>query len=128
MKLADVKSNTYINSSKEINNKDPKFKVGDIVRISKYKKIFTKGYAPNWSEDVFVIKKVKNTFLWTSVLVILMEKILLEHIMKKELHKTSQKEFRVKNVIKRKGDTLYVKSKGYHNFFNSWIDKKDICE
>ena len=60
------------------------------------------------------------------LLVILMEKILLEHTMKKELHKTSQKEFRVKNVIKRKDDTLYVKSKGYNNFFNSWIDKKDI--
>ena len=61
MKPIDVKDNTYINADKEINNKDPKFKVGDCVRISKYKNIFAKGYMPNWSEEVFVIKKVKNT-------------------------------------------------------------------
>ena len=53
MKPGDVKSNTYIDSSKEINNKDPKFKMGDIVRISKYKNTFAKGYTPNWSEEVF---------------------------------------------------------------------------
>ena len=47
MKPVEVKSNTYINSSKEIIDKDPKFKVGDIIRISKYKNIFAKGYAPN---------------------------------------------------------------------------------
>ena len=64
MKLADVKDNTYINADKEINNKDPKFKVGGHVRISKYKNIFVKGYMPNWSEEVFVIKKVKNTVPW----------------------------------------------------------------
>ena len=65
MKPIDVKDNTYINTDKEINNKDPKFKVGDHVRISKYKNIFAKGYTPNWSEEVFVIKKVKNTVPWT---------------------------------------------------------------
>ena len=57
MKPIDVKDNTYINIDKEINNKDPKFKVGDRVRISKYKNIFAKGYTPNWSEEIFVIKK-----------------------------------------------------------------------
>ena len=61
MKPVDVKSNTYIDTSKEINNKDPKFKIGDIVSISKYKNIFSKGYVPNWSEEVFVITKIKNT-------------------------------------------------------------------
>ena len=68
MKPIDVKDNTYINTSKEINNKDPKFKVGDYVRISKYKNIFAKGYMPNWSEEVFVIKKIKNTIPWTYVI------------------------------------------------------------
>ena len=58
MKPIDVKDNTYINADKEINNKDPKFKVGDRVRISKYKNIFAKDYTPNWSEEVFFIKKV----------------------------------------------------------------------
>ena len=56
MKPADVKNNTYINIDKEINDKDPKFKVGNHVTISKYKNIFAKGYTPNWSEEVFVIK------------------------------------------------------------------------
>ena len=64
MKPVDAKSNTYIDSSKKINNKDPKFKIGDIVRISKYTNIFAKGYTPNWSEEVFVIKKVKNAVPW----------------------------------------------------------------
>ena len=68
MKPVDVKSNTYIDSSKEINDKDPKFKIGDIVRISKYKNIFAKGYVPNWPEEVSLIKKVKNTVLWTYVI------------------------------------------------------------
>ena len=67
MKPVDVKSNTYIDSSKEINDKDPKFKIGDIVRISKYKNIFAKGYTPNWSEEVFVIKKAKNTVPWKRI-------------------------------------------------------------
>ena len=61
MKPIDVKDNTYIDSIKEVNDKDSKFKVGDHVRISKYKNIFAKGYTPNWSEEVFVIKEVKNT-------------------------------------------------------------------
>ena len=68
MKPVDVKDNTYIDFEKEANDKDPKFKVGDYVRISKYKNIFAKGYMPNWSEEVFVIKKVKNTAPWTYVI------------------------------------------------------------
>ena len=68
MKPIDVKDNTYINADKEIDNKDPKFKVGDRVRTSKYKNIFAKGYMPSWSEEVFVINKVKNTVPWTYVI------------------------------------------------------------
>ena len=61
MKPVHVKSNTYINSNKEINDDDPKFKIDDIVRISRYKNKFVKGYVfPNWSEEVFLIKKVKT--------------------------------------------------------------------
>ena len=67
MKSVDVKNNAYIDSSKKVNDKDPKFEVGDHVRISKYKNIFAKGYTPNWSEEVFVIKKVKNTVPWKYV-------------------------------------------------------------
>ena len=68
MKPIDVKDNTYINFGKEVNDNDPKFKVGDHVRISKYKNIFAKGYTPNWSEEIFVIKKIKNTVPWTYVI------------------------------------------------------------
>ena len=64
----DVKDNTYIKIGKEVNDKDPEFKIGDNVRISKYKKIFAKGYTLNWSEEVFVIKKVKNTVPWTFII------------------------------------------------------------
>ena len=59
MKPIDVKDNKYINIDKEVNDKDPRSKIGDHVRISKYKNIFAKGYNPNWSEEVFVIKEVK---------------------------------------------------------------------
>ena len=61
MKHFDVKSSTYIDASKKINDEDSKFKAGDIIRISKYKKKkFAKGYVPNWSEELFVIKKLKT--------------------------------------------------------------------
>ena len=60
MKPVNTKSNTHIDSSNEINDKDSKFKIGDIVSISKYKNIFAKGDVPNWSEEDLVIKKVKT--------------------------------------------------------------------
>ena len=68
MKPIDVKDNTYINIGKEINDKDPKFKVGDHLRTSKYKKCFAKGYTPNWSEEIFMIKEIKNPVPWTYVI------------------------------------------------------------
>ena len=65
VKPDNVKSNTYIDFSKEIGYKDTEFEIDDIIRISKYKNIFAKFYTLNWSEDVFVIKKIQNTVLWT---------------------------------------------------------------
>ena len=100
MKPIDVKDNTYINTSKEINNKDPKFKVGNRVRISKYKHIFAKEYIPNGSEEVFVIKKVKNTALWTYVINDLNGEEIIGTFYEKELQKTSQEEFRIEKVIR----------------------------
>ena len=82
MKPDDLKSNTYIDYSKEVNIKDPKFKVGDKVRISKYKNIFAKGYNPNWSKEVFVIKKVKSTVPWTYVISDLKGEEIVELFMK----------------------------------------------
>ena len=91
MKPVDVKNNTNIDCNKEVNDKDPKFKVGDHVRISKYKNIFAKGYTSNWSEEVFVIKKVKNTVPWTYVINDSMVKKLLKHFMKKNYKKLISK-------------------------------------
>ena len=120
MKPVDAKSNT----SKEIQNKDPKFEIGDNVRISKYKNIFVKGYTPNQSE-VFVIQKVKNTMPWTYVINDRNGEEIADTFCNKELQKTNQKDFRIEKLIKRKGDKLCVKQKGYKNSFNSWIDEKD---
>ena len=126
MKPIDVKDNTYINIGKEVNDKDPKFKVGDNVRISKYKNIFAKGYTPNLPEDIFVIKQIKKTIPWTYVIKDLNGEEIIGTFHEKELQKTNQKEFRIEKVIKKKAKKLHVKWKGYDNSFNSWIDKKDL--
>ena len=109
MKPIDVKDNTYIDSKKEVNDKDPKFKVGDHVRISKYKNIFAKGYMPNWSEEVFLISKIKNMVPWTYVINDLNGDEIIATFYEKELLKTNQKEFRIEKIIKRKDDKLYFK-------------------
>ena len=126
MKPIDVKDNTYIDFKKEVNDKDPKFKVGDHVRISKYKNIFAKGYMPNWSEEVFVINKIKNIVPRTYIINDLNGEEIIGRFYEKELQKTNPKEFRIEKVIRKKGDKLYVKWKGYDNLFNNWIDKKDL--
>ena len=125
MKPVDVKDNTYIDFKKEVNDKDPKFKVSDHVRISKYKNIFAKVYTPNRSEELFV-NKVKNTVPWTYVISDLNGEESIGTFYEKELQKTNQREFRIEKIIKKKGDKLYVKWKGYDSSFNSWIDKKDL--
>ena len=127
MKPVDVKDDTYIDFKKEVNDKAPKFQIGDRVTISKWKNIFANGYTPNWSEKVFVTEKVKNTVLWTYVINDLNGEEIIGTFYEKELQKTNQKEFRIEKVIKRKGDKLYVKWKGYDSSFNSWIDKKDLA-
>ena len=66
--LIEVKDYAYIDYIKEVDDKDSKFKVGDHVKISKCKIIFAKGCTPNWSEEVFVIRKLKNTVPWTYVI------------------------------------------------------------
>ena len=128
MKPIDVQDNTYICADKKINNKDPKFKVGDRVRISKYKNIFSKGYMPNWSEEVFVTKKVKNTVPRTYVINDLNGEEITGIFYEKELQKKNQEEFRIEKVIRRKGNKMYVKWKGCNNSFNSWIDKANLVQ
>ena len=125
MKPVHVEDNTYFNFNKEVNDKDLKFKIGDHV-ISKYKNIFAKGYTPNWSEEVFVVSKIKNTVPWTYIINDLNGEEINGTFYEKELQKTNQKEFRIEKVIRRRCDKLYIKWKSYNNSFNSWIDKKDL--
>ena len=91
-----------------------------------YLYIFAKGHAPYWSEEVFVINKIQNTVHWTYVINDLNGKEITVSFYEKELQKTNQKEFRIEKILKRKGDKLHVKWKGYDNSFNCWINKKDI--
>ena len=97
MKPVDVKSSTYIDSSKEINDEDPKPKIGDNLRISIYENIFAKGYVPNQSEEVLWLKILKTLCRGQMLLVILKEKNFLFEIgmfYEKELQKTNQKKFK----------------------------------
>ena len=126
MKPIDVTSDSYAEYNEDSNEKDSKFKVGDRVRISKYKNVFAKGFTQNWSEEAFVLSKIKNTVPWTYVISDLNGEKIPGNFYEKEIQKTSQEKFRIRKIIKRKGDELYVKWKGYDNPFNSWIDKKDL--
>ena len=117
------------NNSMELprsNDKDPKFKVSGHVRISKFKNIFAKGYTPSWSEEVFVIKKVKDTVPWSYIINDLNGDEIIGTFYEKKLQTTNQQEFRIEKVIKRKDNKLFVKWKGYDSSCNSWIDKKDL--
>ena len=124
MKPIDVTWDFYAESNEDSNEKDPKLKVGDDVRISKYKNISAKGYTQNWSEEAFVVSKIKNTVPWTHVISDLNSEPITGSFYEKELQKTNQEKFRIDKVLNTKGDKLYVKWKGYDNSFNNWIDKK----
>ena len=126
MKPIDAKGDSYVEYNEDCNKKGPEFRVNDHVKISKYKNIFAKGYVPNWSEEVFIVNEIKNTVPWTYNISYLNREKVIGIFYEKELQKTNQKEFRIEKVLKREGDKLYVKWKGYDNSFNSWINKKNI--
>ena len=119
IKSIDVDSSTFTDFGEKNNEKDAKFEVGNQVSISKYKNISSKDYASNWSEEVFVIKKVRNTASWTYVVSDLKGEEIVGTFYEKELQKKNQTEFRVEKVIKKKGNKLYVQWKDYDNSFNS---------
>ena len=102
MKPIDVEDGSFAEYNEKSNEKDPKFKVGDHVSISKYKNIFGKGCTPYWSEEIFVVKKIKNTVPWSYVISNLNGGEIVGSFYEKELQRTNQKEFRIEKVIKRK--------------------------
>ena len=112
MKPINATSDSCVEYNEDSDEKDHRFKVGDHVRISKYKNIFAKGYTQNWSEEVFVISKIKNTVSSTYVISDLNGEPITGSFYEKELQKTSPEKFRIQKVLKRKGDNLYVKWKG----------------
>ena len=116
-----------LNTMRLLIKKDPKYKVGDHVRISKYKNVFAKGYAPNWSEEVFVAIEIKNTVPWTGVINDLNgEQNTGSFYLWKRIAKKYSRKIRIEKVLKRKDDKLYIKWKGYDNRLNSLGDKKDL--
>ena len=90
MKPTDVTSDTYAEYNEGSNEKDPKIKVGDHVRISKYKNIFAKGYTANWSQEVFVVSEITNTVPWTYVISGFNSEPITGSFYERELQKTSQ--------------------------------------
>ena len=89
MKPIDVTSDSYAEYNEDSNEKDPKFKVGDHVRISKYKNIFAKGYLQNWPKEVFVVSKINNTVPWTYVISDLNGESIIGSFYEKELQITN---------------------------------------
>ena len=111
--------------------KQPSFKVGDRVRITKKKKTFEKGFTPNWTEELFTISQVKDTKPPTYVIIDTKGEEIHGTFYEPELQKTNQTIYRVEKVLKRrtmKGGQkqVYVKWKGYNNTFNSWIPVEDV--
>ena len=102
MKPIDVTGDLMFNAMKNQIKKNPKFKVNDHVRISKYKNIFAKGYVPNWSEEVFIVNEIKNTVPWTCTIIALNGKPITGTFYEKELQKTNQKEFRIEKILKKR--------------------------
>ena len=102
MKPIDVTSDSYAEYNEDSNKKDPKFKVGDHVRISKYKNIFAKGYAPNWSEKAFVVSKIKNTVRWTYVVSDLNGEEISGSFRENELQKLVKENLEYKKYLKEK--------------------------
>ena len=99
IKPIGVTDDFYAEYNEDFNKKYPKFKVGDHIGISKYKNIFAKGYTTNWSEELFVISKFKNTIPWTYIISDLNGEEITGNFYEKELRKTSQEKFRIQKQV-----------------------------
>lgn len=107
--------------------KRSKFKIGDYVRISKYKGTFDKGYTPNWSTEIFNIAQVQNTHPITYLLKDARQRPILGSFYTEELQKTKHPDiYLIEKVLKTKGNKLYVKWLGLPPSENSWIDKLNL--
>ena len=111
--------------------KKPKFSIGDKVRITKYKrKVFDKGYTPNWTEELFAVDHVMMTKPVIYYLVDLLGEKVEGSFYEKELQKAKQQTFRIEKIVRRdnKNKKALVKWKGYSDKFNSWVNFKDLVD
>ena len=107
---------------------NPKFSVGDEVRITKKKKVFEKGYTTRWTEEIFTIKEIRETNPITYKLEDLQGEEIKGTFYEPELQKTEQQVFRIEKIIKKEKGKSLVKWKGYSDKFNSWVDNKDLID
>lgn len=120
--------NTVYNHKYNITEKMiPKFKIGDSVRLSKYKHVFEKGYTPNWTTEIFKIKKIQYTHPITYRLIDLNNEDINGTVYAEELQFVKHPDiYLVEKIIRKRGDKVYVKWLGFDNSHNSWIDKQDM--
>lgn len=120
--LRDVYGNFHVNRTKKI-----KFKVGDKVRISKYKHVFEKGYTPNWTTEIFTISEVRSTDPVTYKLVDYRAQPIEGGFYQEELTSVKNADiYLVEKVLRKRGNKLYVKWLGFDDSHNSWINKSDM--
>ena len=116
-----------LESQNGTSNRTSLLKIGDTVRISKYKrKTFDKGYTPNWTEEVFVISEIQPTDPITYKIKDLNGEEIGGTFYREELQKTDQTIYRIEKVIRKTKDKALVKWKGYPDEFNSWIPLRDL--
>ena len=107
---------------------NPKFSVGDKVRITKKKEVFEKGYTTRWTEEIFTIKEIRETNPITYKLKDLKGEEIEGTFYEPELQKTEQQIYRIEKIIKKEKGRSFVKWKGYSDKFNSWVDNKDLID
>ena len=112
----------------KINRLTPKFSVGDLVRITKKKKVFEKGYTTRWTEEIFTIKEIRDTNPITYKLSDLQGEEIKGTFYEPELQKTEQQIYRIEKIIKKEKNKSLVKWKGYSDKFNSWVNNKDLID
>lgn len=121
-----VYNTLYEDIPMEPNPKQPKFKLGDLVRIPRIKKHFEKGYTPRWTEELFSIDEILYTTPLTYRLVDLNEEEVKGTFYEQELQKSDQQVFRIEKVLRRKGKKALVKWLGYPESFNSWVSTASL--
>ena len=110
------------------NRLTPKFSVGDLVRITKKKKVFEKGYTTRWTEEIFTIKEIRDTNPITYKLSDLQGEEIKGTFYEPELQKTEQQIYRIEKIIKKEKNKSLVKWKGYSDKLNSWVNNKDLID